>query len=170
MGFGLGFDTSSEIGLLGVVAVSHGDVPRPCIMLLPLLFMGGMCLIDTLNGILMAWAYGRALEDSMQRLYYNMFLTTTSGLIAVVVGAIELLGVAQTSEDLKGSFWDKIAYINDNLELLGVAVICLFVSSMVFALSCFRKVFPGGRPFEDPAKQQLLRYVQGADFIDRSGV
>merc|ERR1711972_357819 len=100
MGFGLGFDTSSEIGLLGVVAVSNGNVPRPCIMLLPLLFMGGMCLIDTLNGVLMAWAYTRALEDTMQRLYYNLFLTTTSGLIALLVGGVELLSALATGEDL----------------------------------------------------------------------
>lgn len=168
--FGLGFDTSSEVGLLGVVAVSHGSVPRPCVMLLPLLFMGGMCLMDTLNGVLMAWAYGRALEDTMQRLYYNLFLTTTSGLIAVAVGSVELFGVVQASEDLQGPFWSTIATINDNFELLGIAVVGLFVLSMAFALSCFNRVFPGGRPLEDPAKQQLLRYVQGGDFIDRSGV
>merc|ERR1711959_263135 len=90
--FGLGFDTSSEIGLLGIVAMSHNNVDRACIMLLPLMFMGGMCLVDALNGILMAWAYGKALEDVMQRLYYNLFLTTTSGLIALLVGVIEVLG------------------------------------------------------------------------------
>merc|ERR1712196_453970 len=62
--FGLGFDTSSEIGLLGIVAMSNGLQHPVCILVLPLLFMAGMCLIDTLNGLLMAWAYGRALEDN----------------------------------------------------------------------------------------------------------
>ena len=64
--FGLGFDTSSEIGLLGIVAVSRGSVPRVCIMLLPLLFMAGMCLVDTLNGIVMTWAYSSAMKDILR--------------------------------------------------------------------------------------------------------
>jgi len=168
--FGLGFDTSSEIGLLGVVAVSRGHVARPCILLLPALFMGGMCLVDTLNGVLMAWAYGRALEDSMQRLYYNLFLTTTSGFIAFAVGSVELLGVANACEGFQGSFWDMIATINGNFEILGLAVIGVFLLSICLALSCFVRVFPGGQPLEEPAKQHLLRYVETGDFIDRSGV
>merc|ERR1719507_1642108 len=132
--------------------------------------MGGMCLVDTLNGVLMAWAYGRALEDSMQRLYYNLFLTTTSGFIALLVGGTELLGVLQTGEDLQGNFWGAIAAINDNSEILGCSVVLLFIFSMILALTCFHRIFPGGRPMEDPAKQQLLRYVQEGSFIDRSGV
>mmetsp|Transcript_50798 Transcript_50798/g.148020 ORF Transcript_50798/g.148020 Transcript_50798/m.148020 type:complete len:365 (-) Transcript_50798:176-1270(-) len=168
--FGLGFDTSSEIGLLGIVAVSHGSVPRPCVMLLPLLFMGGMCLVDSLNGVLMAWAYGKALEDTMQRLYYNLFLTTTSGLIALLVGSVELLGVGQACGDFTGPFWNMVKTINDNFELLGLGVVGLFVVSMGFALTCFSRIFPGGKPLEDPSKQHLLRYVQNAQYIDRSGV
>ena len=61
--FGLGFDTSTEVGLLGVVAVSHGLAAPVCILLLPLLFMSGMCLLDTLNGLMMAWIYRTSAED-----------------------------------------------------------------------------------------------------------
>jgi len=168
--FGLGFDTSSEIGLLGIVAMSHSNIDRSCIMLLPLMFMGGMCLVDSLNGILMAWAYGKALEDTMQRLYYNLFLTTTSGLIALAVGVIEVLGAFQCGYDLHGGLWNGIAYINNQFEILGYFVIGFFVISMAIALGCFWKVFPGGRPREEPTKAHLLRYIDSAAFIDRSGV
>eukprot|EP00405_Crypthecodinium_cohnii_P025812 CAMPEP_0206488336 /NCGR_PEP_ID=MMETSP0324_2-20121206/42338_1 /ASSEMBLY_ACC=CAM_ASM_000836 /TAXON_ID=2866 /ORGANISM="Crypthecodinium cohnii, Strain Seligo" /LENGTH=363 /DNA_ID=CAMNT_0053967313 /DNA_START=15 /DNA_END=1106 /DNA_ORIENTATION=+ len=168
--FGLGFDTSSEVGLLGIVAVSRGDVARPLVLLLPALFMAGMCLVDTLNGVLMAWAYGKALEDSMQRLYYNLFLTTTSGVVAVVVGSVELLGVLQAATDFHGSFWQDIAAVNDNFEELGVAVVAFFLLSMLVALGCFPRVFPQGKPWEEPAKKHLLRYVQEGNLIDRSGV
>ena len=61
--FGLGFDTATEVGLLGVVAVSHGLAAPICILLLPLLFMSGMCLLDTLNGLMMAWIYRTSVED-----------------------------------------------------------------------------------------------------------
>lgn len=61
------------------------------ILLLPLLFMSGMCFLDTLNGFFMAWVYRRSLQaqhgiegmlvlkDEMQMVYFNLFLTTTSG-------------------------------------------------------------------------------------------
>ena len=37
-------------------------------MLLPLMFLAGMCLIDTINGLLMALVYGSGADGSMQRL------------------------------------------------------------------------------------------------------
>ena len=37
-------------------------------MLLPLMFLVGMCLIDTANGILMAWVYGSGKDGNKQRL------------------------------------------------------------------------------------------------------
>ena len=38
------------------------------IMVLPLMFLAGMCLIDTINGVLMALVYGSGADGSMQRL------------------------------------------------------------------------------------------------------
>lgn len=73
-------------------------------------------------------------------------------------------------EHLHGLLWDAVGTINANFELVGLAVVGLFMLSMVVALTCFGRVFPGGKPLEDPAKQHLLRYVQAASFIDRSGV
>eukprot|EP00439_Symbiodinium_sp_Y106_P022997 s3764_g2.t2 len=77
--FGLGFDTATEVGLLGVVAVSHGLAAPICILLLPLLFMSGMCLLDTLNGLMMAWIYRTSVEDDKKKIYFNLFVTVTSG-------------------------------------------------------------------------------------------
>lgn len=168
--FGLGFDTSSEIGLLAIVAMSHHKVAPGYIMLLPLMFMGGMCLLDALNGILMAWAYGRALQDDMQRLYYNLTLTATSGLIAVAVGTIVILGAFQIGYHLHGGFWNGIAYINDHFEILGYVVIGIFALSLAISFGCFRVVFPGGRPREEPGRANLMRYIDTGNFIDRSGV
>ena len=38
-------------------------------MLLPMMFLVGMCLIDTINGVLMAWVYGAGGADgNRQRL------------------------------------------------------------------------------------------------------
>src|SRR5579863_1883798 len=51
--FGLGFDTATEVGLLGITGLeaSHG-LPVIYILIFPLLFMAGMVLLDTTDGIL----------------------------------------------------------------------------------------------------------------------
>src|SRR5205807_8765546 len=53
--FGLGFDTASEVGLLGLSAAfgSGGRLPVVFILLVPLLFTAGMSLVDTTDGVLM---------------------------------------------------------------------------------------------------------------------
>lgn len=159
--FGLGFDTSSEIALLGIVSISRDNVPRGYIMLLPLLFMGGMCLVDTLDGIFMAWAYGRAVngdeEQHKKLLYYNMFVTAISGLIAIFIGVVELLGVIADSLSLDGGIWDAVAAVNDNFELLGCGTVALFLLAMLLALACSRRVFPRRQPAEEkPAAAALV--------------
>src|SRR5207237_2261758 len=46
--FGLGFDTASEVALLGIAATVGGSgMPVAYIMLFPLLFAAGMSLVDT---------------------------------------------------------------------------------------------------------------------------
>ena len=62
--FGLGFDTATEVALLAISAAAPGEgIPIGLIMLLPSLFTAGMALVDTLDGILMLWAYGWAFVD-----------------------------------------------------------------------------------------------------------
>ncbi|CAJ1382934.1 unnamed protein product [Effrenium voratum] len=169
--FGLGFDTSSEVGLLGIVAVSHGLAQPAAVLLLPLLFMSGMCLLDTLNGFLMAWVYSTSLEDERPKLYFNLFLTSSSGLIALLIGCLELLSLCPRLWQLDGGFWALLQKANDNFELLGVVVISIFLVSLLLALACFRRVF---RRRSDGAeallRENVVRYVQSGDFIDRSGV
>lgn len=168
--FGLGFDTSTEVGLLGIVAVSHGSAQPFTILLLPLLFMSGMCLLDTLNGFFMAWIYRRSLEDEMQMTYFNLFLTTTSGAIALLVALVELLSLPNSlGAHLTGRFWSLVEAANDHFELLGIVVVSIFVSSMVIALCCFRRIFKN--PATDQrVREGVLRYVDSGAFIDRSGM
>ena len=56
--FGLGFDTSSEIALLGISSVEGAaGTSIWLILLFPILFTAGMCLIDTMDGALMMSLY-----------------------------------------------------------------------------------------------------------------
>ena len=92
--FGLGFDTATEVGLLGIAAVEAGKgLPVYDILIFPLLFTAGMSLLDTTDGILMLGAYGWAFVKPMRKLYYNMVITLVSVLVALIVGAIEAASV-----------------------------------------------------------------------------
>jgi nickel/cobalt transporter (NiCoT) family protein len=92
--FGLGFDTATEVGLLGIAAIEAGKgLPIWTILIFPALFTAGMSLVDTTDGILMLGAYGWAFVDAERKLYYNAIVTGASVCIAVVVGSIELAGI-----------------------------------------------------------------------------
>jgi high-affinity nickel-transport protein len=92
--FGLGFDTATEVALLGLAAgAALGGLPFYAILCLPILFAAGMSLLDTLDGVAMRFAYGWALERPLRRLSYDVTVTGLSVAIALLVGTAELLPV-----------------------------------------------------------------------------
>jgi high-affinity nickel-transport protein len=124
--FGLGFDTATEIGVLGISAAeATNGLHIWSIMLFPALFTAGMSLIDTADGILMLNAYGWAFLNPLRKLTYNLAITAVSVTVALGVGSIELLGLFQTNTT-PGLFWNAIAAINAHFTLLGYAIISLF--------------------------------------------
>jgi high-affinity nickel-transport protein len=126
--FGLGFDTATEIALLGIAASqSSQGLPLWSILLFPALFTAGMSLIDTADGFLMIGAYGWALEQPIRRLTYNFAVTLVSVLIALFVGSIEALSLIGDKLNLAGGFWHVFTATSENLGALGYAVIALFV-------------------------------------------
>eukprot|EP00434_Breviolum_minutum_P037967 symbB.v1.2.033666.t1/scaffold4165.1/size44765/1 len=94
-------------------------------------------------------------RDEMQMIYFNLFLTITSGLIALLVALVELLGLPNAlGADLQGRFWTFVDAANDHFELLGIVVVSIFVSSMLVALCCYRRVF---RPEELQIQEGVRR-------------
>lgn len=74
--FGLGFDTATEVALLGISATQAGQgVSIWSIMVFPALFAAGMSLIDTTDGVLMLGAYNWAFVKPVRKLYYNLTIT-----------------------------------------------------------------------------------------------
>jgi high-affinity nickel-transport protein len=128
--FGLGFDTATEVGVLGISATTATQhLPIWSILLFPVLFTAGMCLIDTADGILMLGAYGWALRHPVRKLYYNMTITGVSVLVALAVGGAEALGLIADRLDLHGPMWDLVASLNEHFGLVGVLIIGIFVAS-----------------------------------------
>ena len=128
--FGLGFDTATEVGILSISAVlATKGLPLWTVLLFPLLFTAGMCLIDTTDGILMLGAYGWAFVKPVRKLYYNLNITLVSVLVALVVGTIELFSIISSALNLTGGFWDFVGGLNDNFGVIGYYIIGIFVVS-----------------------------------------
>ena len=137
--FGLGFDTATEIGLLGISAAEASrGLPIWSIMLFPALFTAGMTLIDTTDGILMLGAYGWAFTKPIRKLYYNLTITFVSVLVAVLIGGIEALGLVANQLKLDGPFWRWIGALNDNFGSLGYLIIAIFVGSWIVSIAVYR--------------------------------
>jgi nickel/cobalt transporter (NiCoT) family protein len=137
--FGLGFDTATEIGVLGIAAAeaSHG-LSLWSILVFPALFTVGMSLIDTADGLVMLGAYGWAFAKPVRRLYYNLTITFISVAVAIVVGGIEALGLLADSLRLEGRFWTAIGDLSGNFGGLGLLIVGIFVASWVVSLFIYR--------------------------------
>src|SRR5213082_558909 len=135
--FGLGFDTATEVGILGIAAAQAGKgLPIPYILIFPHLFTAGMCLLDTTDGILMLGAYGWAFVKPVRKLYYNLNITLVSVLVALVVGTIEILSIISGRLNLTGGPWE---YVNNlDFGFLGIVIIGIFVLSWVISTIIYK--------------------------------
>jgi len=137
--FGLGFDTATEIGLLGISAAEASrGLPILSFLLFPVLFAAGMSLIDTTDNILMLGAYGWAYIKPIRKLYYNLTITTVSVVVAFVVGGIEALGLLGGQFHLQGTFWGLIGRLNDNFGVLGYCIVALFALAWVVSIAIYK--------------------------------
>ena len=135
--FGLGFDTASEVALLGLAATSGANhIPVVLILILPALFAAGMSLVDTTDGILMLGAYGWAYVKPIRKLYYNLNITLVSVLIAFLVGGVEVLSLVVDRLGLRGGVWDVVRELD--FGLIGFAIIAIFVISWTASTAIYR--------------------------------
>ena len=135
--FGLGFDTATEIGLLGVSAgAASAHVPVLAILSLPVLFAAGMSLMDTADGVFMSQAYGWAFSSPVRKVYYNISVTSLSVAVAWMVGGIELLQVLAAKLALHGGVWGLLESLD--LGRLGYVVVGLFVVTWLFSLTLWK--------------------------------
>lgn len=137
--FGLGFDTATEVGLLGISAAGAAQgMSIWSILVFPVLFMAGMTLIDTTDSILMLGAYGWAFVKPVRKLYYNVTITTISVLVALLVGGIEGLGLLADKLHLNGGFWQVVGSLNENFGMIGYAIIGVFLASWLLSVAVYK--------------------------------
>lgn len=137
--FGLGFDTATEIALLGISAAAAAKgLSVGAMAVFPVLFTAGMTLVDTTDGILMVGAYGWAFIKPIRKLYYNLTITFVSVIVALIVGGIEVVGLLKDRFNLTGGVWDFVGSLNDNFGTLGFVIIGVFVLSWFGSVIFYR--------------------------------
>lgn len=135
--FGLGFDTATEIALLVLAGTSAAaGLPWYAILCLPVLFAAGMCLLDTIDGSFMNFAYGWAFSNPVRKIYYNITITGLSVVVALLIGSIELLDLFAGQLGWRGPFWHWLSGLD--LNTVGFVVVGIFVITWVVALLVWR--------------------------------
>ncbi|KAI9833614.1 MAG: hypothetical protein M1819_003567 [Sarea resinae] len=134
--FGLGFDTSSEIALLGISSIQAAKGTSIWLILIfPALFTAGMCLLDTIDGALMLTLYtlpstattawgGR---DPITFLYYSIVLTALTVIVALAIGILQLLSMIDAVANPVGKFWDGVEVANDYYDAIGGGICGSFI-------------------------------------------
>ena len=137
--FGLGFDTATEIGVLGISAAAAAKgLSVWSLLIFPALFTAGMALIDTTDSVLMTRAYGWAFVKPVRKLYYNLTITAVSVLVALLVGSVEVLGLAADRLALHGAFWNAVAALNNRFGALGYLIVAVFAFSWLVSVLVYR--------------------------------
>jgi high-affinity nickel-transport protein len=138
--FGMGFDTATEVLLLSSTALlASQHIPWQAIIALPILFMAGMTLMDTIDGVFMNLAYGWAFFNPVRKVYYNLAITGLSVAICFFIGGIETLsliplevhGISQTT-----GFWGFM--YNFNINTAGFVIVGMFIVTWIVAMLIWR--------------------------------
>ncbi|KAL2130111.1 hypothetical protein VTI74DRAFT_6890 [Chaetomium olivicolor] len=128
--FGLGFDTSSEIAILGIASIQAAQGTSMWVILIfPILFTAGMCLLDTTDGALMMALYtSKAFSrDVVAILYYSIVLTGITVFVSAFIGIIQVLSLVEHVAEPDGSFWEGVGAIGDYYDVIGGCICGLFL-------------------------------------------
>ncbi|HEY0169242.1 MAG TPA: HoxN/HupN/NixA family nickel/cobalt transporter [Jatrophihabitans sp.] len=141
--FGLGFDTATEVAVLGLsataavgVGAGGASLPPLAILSLPLLFAAGMSLMDTIDGVFMSKAYSWAFVTPIRKIYYNITTTGLSIFVAFVIGSIQVVGLLSEKLELTGQPWDLVNGIN--LNTAGQLIVVVFLLVWVGAVAYYK--------------------------------
>lgn len=133
--FALGFDTSSQIGLLvltGVAAMAGASAWS--LLSLPFLFAAAMTLGDTANGLMMLKMYESAQDDPRRKITFNLIITGVGIVSALTVGTFATATLLTTQAGLEGGVLEAMA--NTSTEHAGYLLVGLFavIGAIAYAL------------------------------------
>ncbi|KAL9058849.1 MAG: hypothetical protein Q9206_001758 [Seirophora lacunosa] len=147
-----------EIALLGIASIQGAKGTSIWLILIfPVLFTAGMCLLDTVDGALMMAMYtSTALaKDRIAILYYSIVLTVVTVIVAVVIGFIQLLSLIQNVAEPTGRFWEGVSVAGDHYDVIGGAICGSFVVFGAFSVLLYK---PWRRWFDEQRSTHVQHY------------
>lgn len=140
--FGLGFDTATEVAILGIsataaIGVVGGALPPLAIIALPFIFAAGMSLMDALDGIFMTKAYGWAFTSPLKKIYYNLTTTSISIFVALVIGTIQIVNVLAEKTTIE-NYQPFTAIASINLGGIGFFIVASFVAAWLLSVAIWK--------------------------------
>lgn len=137
--FGLGFDTATEVAILGLSGAHAAEgTALLTVLVFPVLFAAGMALVDTADGVVMLGAYEWAFVKPIRKLYYNVVITAISALVALVIGAIQTAALLAEKVGLQGGVWSGATALSEHMNTLGFLIIGLFVACWAASYAVYR--------------------------------
>ncbi|KAJ5855526.1 uncharacterized protein N7529_009470 [Penicillium soppii] len=135
--FGLGFDTSSEIALLGISSIEAAKgTSFWVILILPALFTAGMCLLDTIDGALM----------------FSLYIQPAANFLPPKPSAADSASVASDPDELPQSHnnhRDPVAFLYYSIVLTTLTVIVAIVIGIIQLLTLVLNVTDAKGKFWD---------------------
>jgi high-affinity nickel-transport protein len=95
-----------------------------------------MSLLDTIDGSFMNFAYGWAFSKPVRKVFYNLTITGLSVAVTLVIGTIEIVGLAAQKLGAHGSFWTWLETIDINT--LGFIIVGMFLATWIAAAVIWR--------------------------------
>ncbi|API87694.1 HoxN/HupN/NixA family nickel/cobalt transporter [Francisella uliginis] len=127
--FGLGFDTATEIALLGMAAANVlNGLSIWYVMLLPFSFALGMIIVDSIDAGLMSKVL--KINTKEQRFYrYNIIILSIVVAAAYIIALVELLGLLNTNITIVNLITD---FIGNNSPIIGFSLVAIFCMFFMF--------------------------------------
>ena len=97
-----------------------------------------MSLMDTADEILMLGAYGGAFMKPIRKLYYNITVTSVSVTVAVLIGAIETIGLVAGEFHFNGFFWDTVRSVNGHFGMANLFIVAIFIAGWVASVIVYQ--------------------------------
>ena len=141
--FSLGFDTSSQIGVLILTAgAALAGASGISLLCLPILFTAAMTLGDTSNGLMMLKMYSAAQDSPRRKINYNLLVTGVGIVSGIIVGVIAVATLLSEQAGLDAGFFNAIASVNT--EYAEFLLAALFAVIGISAWILWRRGSPRG--------------------------
>ncbi|MBA2653772.1 MAG: hypothetical protein H0U71_01740 [Gammaproteobacteria bacterium] len=121
--FGLGFDTATEIALLGMSSSQtiYG-IHWWYILILPILFTSGMCLVDTTVSLLSLITCRYAVINHKVGGYFNLFITLFISFTGLGIATCEFFHVSTLGKNKLPQLWNSVELVINHFGEVGIFI------------------------------------------------